>query len=372
MSKRLKVLQVQNNYNISESDLGEQIVKGLPRGRFEVTTAYLKKKPGSGDPQSCAEHSVYFNFKSSELKGIRRIVSLYRLYRFCREKQFDVVICHRFKPTHIFLLLNVLLNFRRCISVTHGIGDYNRRYRQRAVNRWIRANWTFVGVSESVRDYLVASCKGLNVENTVVINNAIDIERAQSILLERAEARKLLGLAESDFVFGTIGRLVPVKGHKYLIEAVTLLSDKYPHMRVAIVGGGREHDALSAQIQEAGLGDNVSLAGWKDDALQYIKAFDVFVLPSLSEGLPLSLLEAMSGGIPTIGSNIPSIAPVIEGLGLLVEPGDSLSLSLAMEAYLNMDVAALSQKGTEHFQRLKSRHNIVDYRNHYRALIETE
>ncbi|WP_281645899.1 glycosyltransferase [Parendozoicomonas sp. Alg238-R29] len=369
MNRRTKVLQVQNNYNISESDLGEQIVKGLPQSEFEVTTAYLKKKPGESDPKSCAEHSVYFDFKSSEMKGIWRIISLYQIYKVCRAQQFDVVICHRFKPTHIFLLLNLFLDFRRCIGITHGIGDYDRGYRQRAVNRWIKSNWKFVGVSESVRAYLIESCKKLNIQNTVVINNAIDIERAQSVQLDRATAREKLGLEELDFVFGTIGRLVPVKGHKYLVQAAGLLADKYPNLRVVIIGGGREEDALSAQIKEAGLEKAIVLAGWKDDALQYVKAFDVFVLPSLSEGLPISLLEAMSGGRPVIGSSIPSIKPVVEGIGKVCEPKNSESLAECMSYYLSITARELEEAGCLHQTHLRDKYGIDDYRDKYRNLV---
>ncbi|MGI2027308.1 glycosyltransferase [Endozoicomonas acroporae] len=369
VNRRVKVLQVQSNYNISESDLGEQIIKGLPRQEFEVTAAFLKGKPNENDLRSCAEHSVCFDFDSSQLKGIRRFFSLYRIYRFCREQQFDVVICHRFKPTHIFLLLNLFLTIRRCISVTHGIGDFDKRYRQREVTRWIRPNWSFVGVSESVCDDLVKRCKGLNLHNTCVINNAIDIERAQNIQLERDIAREKLGIPDDAFVIGTIGRLVPVKGHQYLVEASGFLADKYPTLRVVIIGGGREEEVLKAQIRKAGLDNVVILAGWKDDALQYVRALDVFALPSLSEGLPISLLEAMSGSVPTIGSNIPSIRPVIEKIGQLCEPESSTSLASAMEYYLNLSSEELDSTGKKHLEHLQKFYGIDDYRRHYRSLI---
>ena len=370
VERKVRVLQVQNNYNISESDLAEQIVKGLPPERFSVTTAFLKKKPAPGDPVSCAQHAVYFDFKSAELKGVRRFVALYRLYQFCRKEQFDVVICHRFKPTHIFLLLNRLLGFQRCICVTHGLGDYDRRYRQKVVGRWLTDNWCFVGVSQAVREDLISHCPSLNPENTVVINNAIDIERAQSLQLSRVQARVELGLANDVFVFGTIGRLVPVKGHSDLIKAAALLKERYPHMQVVIIGGGRDQDALTKQIAEAGLEQTVILAGWKDNALRYVKAFDVFVLPSLSEGLPLSLLEAMSGAVPTIGSNIPQIRAVIDGLGLLAPPQDPEALAKTMEEYLALDEGEIRQRGTAHLQALLTKHNINDYRTQYRLLIE--
>ena len=94
------------------------------------------------------------------------------------------------------------------------------------------------------------------------------------------------------------------------------------------------------------------------------------MLPSLSEGLPLSLLEAMSGAVPTIGSNIPSIRAVIEGLGLLATPQEPKALAQVMEEYLAMDKASLQQRGEAHLQVLLTKHNITDYRTQYRMLIE--
>ncbi len=371
----IRVLQIQNNYTNDMSNLGEQIIRGLleesSTDNFVVTAAFLKKRPKANDPVSCADESVYFDFTNNQLKGLRRFVSLYRLYRYCKSKQFDVVICHRFKPTHIILILNALLSFKRCISVTHGIGDFDRSYRQRVVKRWLRSNWTFVGVSSSVTDYLQQKCSVLTSANTVTINNAIDIEKAKSVQLTREQARQHFHLESDRFIFGTIGRLVPVKGHSYLIEAAAKLKDRYPNFAVVIIGGGREEQALREQIQQAGVEQQVILAGWQDNALQYVQAFDVFVLPSLSEGLPISLLEAMSGAIPTIGSDIPAIRPVIEGLGLLAKPEDSDSLAQVMESYLIMDLTERKRLGDAHLQRLQERHNIADYRNHYRRLITT-
>lgn len=370
MTEKLRILQVQNNFNIGESDLSEEIIKGLEGEKFEITTAFLKKRPKEGDLLSAANKSVYFDFSGSQLKGIRRYLTLYPLYRFCKENQFDVVICHRFKPTHLFLLLNRFFRFRLCLSITHGIGDFDRRYRQRAVNRLISDNWRFVGVSEAVKQDLLKRCQGLNDRNTVAINNAIDINRAHLIQHSRMKAREILGLDNTRFIFGTIGRLVPVKGHRFLIAAVKQLKNAYPALQVVIIGGGRLEKELQNQIDEADLGDVVRLVGWKDDALQYVKAFDVFVLPSLSEGMPISLLEAMSGGLPVMGSDIPSIRSVIETVGKLVAPEQPEALAKAMSEYLKMSPEQLAASGNAHLVHLQANHAIEDYRQQYRQLIE--
>ncbi|MGY0217724.1 glycosyltransferase [Endozoicomonadaceae bacterium StTr2] len=371
LNKKIRVLQLQNNYSANPSDLAEQIVVGLSPDKFEVTSAFLKKKPEPHEPESSANESVYFEFSSGQLKGIQRYFALYQLYRFCKNKKFDVVVCHRFKPTHLLLLLNRFLNIPLCISVTHGMGDYDRSYRQRAVTRYADEKWRFIGVSQPVRQDLIGHCKGLNEYNTLAINNAIDIQRAQDVQHSRSKARELLGIEDSRFVFGTIGRLVEVKGQKYLIDAVGMLKDRYPAVQVVIIGGGRLEHTLQQQIDDAGLSDYVKLAGWRDDALQYVKAFDVFALPSLSEGMPISLLEAMSGGLPTLGSDIPSIRPVIEKVGQLAEVENPEALAAAMEYYLQLSTDQLKAVGEEHLKYLCHHHSIEEYRNNYRRLIES-
>ncbi|MGI9273832.1 MAG: glycosyltransferase [Endozoicomonas sp.] len=369
MTKKIKILQLQTRYNVMSSDLAEQIIKALPSDQFEVTTAFLKEKPGANDKLSAAPKSVYFDFKSSELKGFRRWFAMRKIYRFCKEQQFDAVICHRFKPTHIMLSLNKKLNIPACISIAHGFGDYDRPYRQKLANQLMDEKWRFVGVSEPVRQYLVNTTKKMTDKSTVTINNAIDIEQATAIQLSREEAREKLELPKDRFIFGTIGRLVKIKGHSVMIDALALVRKEHPSAMVVIIGGGEEESNLKHQIKSLGLEDDVVLLGKKDEAIQYVKAFDVFVLPSFTEGLPLALLEGMSGSIPVIGSDIDTIRPYVEGLGQVCKVRDACSLAKAMEYYLSLSEEEVRQKGQEHFSTLCRRHSVDDFRNAYKNLL---
>ena len=106
--KRSKVLQLQPDYNVKShdfADLAEQIVRALPSERYEITAAFLRGRPGPGEPVSKADHSVYFEFSDKSLKGMR-LRAMWALYKFCRKEQFDVVICNRFKPVNMLLQLN--------------------------------------------------------------------------------------------------------------------------------------------------------------------------------------------------------------------------------------------------------------------------
>ena len=368
---KTKVLQLQLRFNVNASDLAEQIILGLPPDIFEVTTAFLRGRPISKDLESCAPHTIYFDFKQSDLKGFKRFFALWRLYKHCRTEHYDVIIAHRFKPINMLMLLNYILKIPTCIGVQHGIGDFDRLFRRLETKRLIKSNWRIVGVSQAVCGYLINCNAGFTQKNTVKINNAIDINRAEEMQLSREYAREKLNLDPTAFIFGCIGRLVPVKGHIVLIEAFSHIQTKYPNVQVAIIGEGRSRSTLEMAIEKFGLQKNVHLLGSHSDALQYIRAFDTFVMPSLSEGLPLSLLEGMSGHLPVIGSDIDSLRSILEDCGgRIFEDQNVEALTKTLENVLQQTPQDLQNEGEQSYAYLCDEHNIDNFRQQYRQLIE--
>ncbi|MDZ5604227.1 glycosyltransferase [Pseudomonas sp. RP23018S] len=374
MKQRYKVLQLQPDYNIKQhdfADLAEQVFKALPAERFATTMAFLKGRPEPGQPVSRADHSVYFEFSDKALKGMR-LKALWQVFKFCRREQFDVVICNRFKPVNMMLQLNRWLKIPLCIGISHGFGEYDRLYRRRQTRRLIDRRWQFVGVSPAVRQYLIDCQCGFTEHNTHGITNAIDIEQAAGLQLSRSEARTQLGLSQDARLIGALGRLVPVKGHTYLIQAFAALQGKYPQAQLAIIGAGREQARLQAEIERLGLAGRVHLLGFRENALQYVRAFDLWAMPSLAEGLGLALLEGMSGHLPVIASDVPAMLPLIQGAGgLAVKPADVDSLTAALDSYLALDDQALRSKGEQAYAYLTQEHDIEVFRQHYLRLIES-
>jgi glycosyltransferase involved in cell wall biosynthesis len=371
MKEKCKVLQLQLCFNVSASDLAEQITMSLPSDRFEVTSAFLRGVPERDELKSCAHHSKYFDFKKSDLKGFRRLFALLSLYKYCRKNNFDVIIAHRFKPMNMLMILNRILNIPVCIGVQHGIGDFDRPYRRIQSRLLLKSNWKIVGVSQAVYCYLVDIKAGFTSQNTLKIDNAIDINRAEQLQLSRAKARTKLGLNADAFIFGSIGRLVPVKGHIILIKAFSKIQKEYPDTQVVIIGEGRSRPILETTIKKLGLTECVHLFGARSDALQYIRAFDTFVMPSLSEGLPLALLEGMSGHLPVIGSNIPSLKSILEKSGGYSFENQNIgSLAEILKMVLRLSPQELRAKGENSYRYLCKEHDINNFRKQYRELIE--
>ncbi|MCL2523452.1 MAG: glycosyltransferase [Betaproteobacteria bacterium] len=373
MSQRIRILQLQpecHDRSHDPTDLAEQIVAAFPRDRYEVTSAFLQGRPTPDQPKSCAEHVHYFELPDRAMRGLR-LGALHALWRYCRAGKFDVVICNRYKPVNLLMTINRWWRIPVCIGISHISGEYDTFQRRRRFAASLRPNWRFVGVSPAVRDYLTGLGCGFARDNTVAITNAIDIKLVEDMLLHREEARAELGLPQEARLIGTIGRLTPAKGHVYLIRAFAAMATRYPDAHLAIIGEGREEAVLRETVAQHGLADRIHLLGWRTRAMRYIRAFDIWAMPSLVEGFARALLEGACGRLPVIASDIPAMQTFVDGAGgISVPPEDADALAAALAQYLGLDEKALRRKGEQAYAYLEAHHTIEQYRAAYRALVE--
>ena len=158
-----------------------------------------------------------------------------------------------------------------------------------------------------------------------------------SVRPERTTLRDELRLGPDDRLVVSVGNLYPVKGHQHLIDAVALLVGRHPTLHLAISGRGEMAEALSARARGLGLANRVHLLGLRSDVAAILAAADVFALPSLSEGLPLALLEAMFAGCPIVASEVGEVGVALAHgeAGILVEPGQPAALAAALDRLLS-------------------------------------
>ena len=373
MSEPIKILQIQPDYHENSHnyfDLAEQIVVAFPKDRYIVTSAFIRGKPTEGHPASRADKAVYFDFPNSALSGWR-VKLIWAIFRFCRKEKFDVVICNRYKQVNMLMLLNRWLKIPLCIGISHGFGEYTPFWRRQRARLLIDESWRFVGVSPAVAQYLLDQRCGFTEKNTTAITNAIDISVSESQQLSRREAREALDLPQETRLIGAAGRLVSVKGHLYLLQAFARIAEKHADAALAIIGEGKERLRLEAEVARLGLHGRVHLLGFRAGAKRYVRAFDIWTMPSLSEGLGLALLEGMSGHLPIIASDIPAMRPLVEGAGgLAVPPADVSALTGALDQYLSLSPNDLKAKGEMAYTYLCKNHSIEGYRSEYLGLIE--
>jgi len=352
------------------SGLVEQIVAAFDPQQFECVSGFMHGKPTSGSSfKTAASRTKFFDLPDSAMKGLR-LGAKWSLYRFLRAENFDVVICNRFKPVNMLMDLNRYLHIPVCIGISHGLGEYDTESRRYRFKRLLSPAWQFVGVSSAVRDYLLGLDCGFSHTNTTYINNAIDIDHTARELFERETARKYLAIPASARVIGTAGRLVPIKGHTFLVRAFAEIAPKHPDAHLAILGSGREETTLRNLVESLGLKDRIHLPGFVADAKRYIRAFDVWAMPSLSEGLSISLLEGMCGQLPVVASDIPAITPFVRQHGLLVPPEQVAPLADALDSYLSLPPEKLEAIGKAAFKYLQDNHDIRTFHEKYRRLVK--
>jgi glycosyltransferase involved in cell wall biosynthesis len=140
-------------------------------------------------------------------------------------------------------------------------------------------------------------------------------------------------------VYGTVGRLAETKGQRILLEAFAKVYEKYPKSWLVIAGKGRLESELRAFAIELNIHERVLFLGYRTDIPAVLRACDVFVLPSIAEGLPGALLEAMATGIPVIASRVGGVPEILSSpsLGMMVSPSSLDELTTAMEGLCNMD-----------------------------------
>lgn len=228
---------------------------------------------------------------------------------------------------------------RRVVYTKHGLGqavELSVQVRQRVpllqrlADRWLADR--VIAVSGAVRDELLR--QGTPPSRIAVIPNGVPAP-ADGGSKQREALRRELGLGPGPVALST-GRLAPEKGHPYLIEAWAAVRQAVPEAVLLIAGDGPERPRLEQLIADRGLTGAVRLLGFRDDAAQLPAAADVFVLPSLTEGMGIALLEAMACGCPVIASAVGGITEAVADRthGLLVPPGDAAGLADACIALL--------------------------------------
>lgn len=218
------------------------------------------------------------------------------------------------------------------VVTMHGSRYYAERLRRRLAMRWaVGTSSRLVAVSHQLARALKDDL-WLRPSRVTVVANGVRAGHARA-----GSLRSELGLARESRLLLAVGNLYPVKGHKVLLTALALLKDRHPTVHVAIAGRGDEAGVLQSAARQRGIADRVHFLGLRSDIPSLLDSADIFVLPSLSEGLPLALLEAMFAGRPIVATRVGEVPTALNGgdAGLVVEPGDAVALATALDRLLS-------------------------------------
>ena len=243
----------------------------------------------------------------------------YRIARVAEQVGADIIHCHQYSP---FVYGSIAALFRPRLKVVfteHGrLSDAPPSLKRRVVNPVLgRLPGSLHSVSRALRDSMVA--EGFPRQRIAVIHNGVDPGPLPTPA-DRRSARRKLWIPEDAFVIGTVARLDPVKNLTSLIEAFATVRASQRDAVLVVVGDGEEREMLESLAHDLGVHHGVRFLGRRPDARRILPAFDVYANSSISEGVSLTILEAMAAGLPVVATLVGGTPEVIENgaTGVLV------------------------------------------------------
>ena len=249
------------------------------------------------------------------------------LTRFLRDHDVEVVHTHRYKDNVLGTVAAKLAGVPHVIRTVHGLNEAMRGWSRAKLQAYEALDkailWCFADRVIAVSKRMAEALKDSGHRPT-----AVDLRKVRATRT-RGEVRRELGIDARALLIGTVGRLAPVKGHPDFLRAARLILKAERGARFLIVGDGPLRDELAASAEHLEVGRACLFLGPRTDIYDLVAAMDIFVLPSLDEGIPMALLEAMALGTPVVATAVGGVPELVthRATGLLVKPRDERALA---------------------------------------------
>lgn len=308
MRKKIKLLQITHDLAIGGlQQVVVNICRSIDRDKFDVTVLCLRYM-GEFVPQ-VEELGIKVIFLPQKKKGTDHF-SFLKVAKVLKDEKIDIIHTHNTQPFIDGTLAAILAGVKAVIHTDHCRSFPDKR-------RYMFAEWLVshyaskvVGVSDHTSDNLV-KYEHISRKKIVTIPNGID-ESIYDIDMNRDQKKKELGIKNNGFIIGLGVRLSKQKGITYLIQAMPEIIKHFPDITLVITGDGAEKDNLVKEAGELGVSDNIIFTGPRLDIPELLKLFDLYVLPSIFEGLPMVLLEAMAAKCPIVATDVGGNSTAIE------------------------------------------------------------
>lgn len=299
--------------------------------------------------------------------------TLFSIKRFLKENSIDILHTHNYKSDIIGFLATRLTRVKWVATIHGWISSDSKLRWYESLDRFVlKFAGKVICVSQNNFDMLLN--KGINQGSLAVIANGVDLEQF-SCAGPNQNLKKSLGIEPQEIVIAIVGRLGEEKGHKVLFKALSSIAPQYSDLKCLVVGDGPLRKKLQEQVNALNLSRHIIFIGNRQDMPDIYKICDILVNASFTEGLPMTILEAMASRVTVIATRVGALPLVIknEENGILLDPGDPDTLSQAIIGLLK-DVdkrKALAQQAykdvCEHFSEQRMAEN---YKNLYQELIK--
>ena len=325
----MNILYLTNHLNIGGiTSYVLSLATGLKKGGHNINIASSGGQLLSKLKEECIIY-LPIPIKTKQEISPKIIISKIKLCGLIKKYRIDIIHSNSRTTQVLGCLLSRAMRVPH-ISTCHGF--FKKRLFRKIFPCW---GQKVIAISQQVKEHLMRDFR-VDEKNIAVINNGIDVSKFKTQNPKsKMEAKKKLGLGEG-LVVGIVARLSDVKGHIYLIQAMGSVLERIPQAQLVIVGRGKMKEELVRLVKDLGIEESVFFMPEVSDTKDILSVMDLFVLPSLKEGLGLALMEAMASGLAVVGSNIGGIKSLIKDgdNGLLVEPADIKGLSAAITELL--------------------------------------
>lgn len=328
------------------------LAKNLPRQKFRVLLVCLQRPGGGGDKLAQQAIRLGIEVKTVAVRGRFDSMAIAELRKILEKNRVEIIHSHDFKSDFYGLLASRGSGIK-LVATAHGSTRdslakklylfFDERIVYPRLDR-------IIAVSAEIRERL--SKQGIQAEKISLVANGLDLDL---LAAETDHPDPPLAIPAGKKVFGLIGRLFPDKGHRFFLQALADVARKHPEAHGLIVGAGPEEANILRHIVQLNLGDRVLFAGARNNMQLVYEAIDALVIPSLTEGLPYVLLEAMANRIPVVASAVGDIPLLIkhDATGYLVPAGDEKKLAKCMADLLSFPEksATMARQAYDFFQQ---------------------
>lgn len=309
------------------------LLANLDRTRFEPHLCLLNK--GDAKMEEAARRNVE-SLTILDFRWRKLPVVFPRLVRYLKEGGFDILHAHLALADSLGRIAGRKAGVPVLMTTEHGKHLWKGRL-YLMMEKWLaRSTDMRICVSDDIARIRV-NREGTPEDKLTVIPNSVDPALLRGAVKGRAAVMAEFGWDVGDPLIVTVGRLVVAKAYPSLVEAIYFLKDEFPGVRCLIAGDGPCRGEIEEAVKKFGVSDNVSLPGARDDIPDLLSACDIFVLSSIREGLPVSLLEAMAAGCAIASTNVGGIPEAVKDgeSALLVSPGEPRTLAGAIGRLLS-------------------------------------
>jgi glycosyltransferase involved in cell wall biosynthesis len=301
----------------------------ISKEEFHMHLLCFRRGDGKSEPLISLGKKLGIDVVPVDVSGRFDLNAICAIRSVIKERDISIVHSHDFKSNFYAVLASADLHLVRVATAHGSTRDSLKKNVYLMLDEWLMYRFFDKIIIVSYRLSPELERKHLGKGKIAIIQNGLDLNLP---VYQQEYDEPVLPVRHDSFVFAVIGRLFPDKGHKYFLEAFSLARRKHPSITGLIIGDGPERAHIEKMILGMGLGDMVHLCGVRSDMNYVYRNIDCLVIPSLTEGLPYVLLEAMTNGIPVLATSVGDIPLLVrnQSTGYLVPPADSCALARSM------------------------------------------